>query len=175
VELRSRSRAAGVIPNGEYHSDRVGESGQIRARALCLEGETVVAERDNLNLQAHAVDSSLKGKSSVGILCERTGRNRYREAANLEGHVFGDRVNPIAVLTQGEGFVQIEARRRPCADFELRGGRGERNSGVATATATETGANPAGKGELVAGVSAPLTWSIVNPETILGAELKFAT
>jgi hypothetical protein len=33
LELRSRSRGAGVIPNGEYHRDRVGEPGQIRARA----------------------------------------------------------------------------------------------------------------------------------------------
>jgi hypothetical protein len=67
-------------------------------------------------MQSHAVNDSLKRKSPVGILLERARRNRYGDGPYLQGHVFRDRVNPIAVLTHGEGFVQLEA---PRTDFEL--------------------------------------------------------
>ena len=183
LEFCSRSRGAGVNTNGQYDSDRVGERGQIHACALCLECENVVAERRNLNLQAHAVDSPLKRKSSVGILFERTGRNRYGEGANLQGHVFRDRVSPIAVLTQGEGFVQIEARLWGAAVIpsfakdEAKGAGGPTSERLPTAQslviATETGPAPAGKGEPVMAVSAPVLESIVYPETL--PELTFAT
>ena len=105
LELRCHSRGAGVKTNGQYHSDRISQAYQIHACAQCGECENVVAERHNLNLQAHAVDDPLKRKSSVGILFERARRNRYGEGANLQGHVFRDRVNPIGVPTQGEGFL----------------------------------------------------------------------
>jgi hypothetical protein len=122
--VRCHDGAAGIVPNRQCHSDWVREVGQIHAFALRLECENVVAEVHNLNLQAHSVDDPLKRKSSMGNLLEGTRRNRYGEGANLQGHVFGQRVNPIAVRTQGEGFLQIEA---PLRNFELSEGRGERH------------------------------------------------
>jgi hypothetical protein len=75
TDLRDHGGAAGIVPNGQYHIDRVAEAGQIHAYALrlellCLEGENVVAERRNLNLQVQAVDDPLKRKSSAVILPE---------------------------------------------------------------------------------------------------------
>jgi hypothetical protein len=57
------------------------------------------------------LNDPLKHKSSLGNLLEGARRNRYGEGASLQGHVFGQRVNPIGVRAQGEGFLQIEARR----------------------------------------------------------------
>ena len=92
---------------------------------------------------------------------ERARWNRYGEGANLQGHVFRDRVNPIAVPSQGEEFVQIEARRGPCLDFQLCEGRAKGTSGV---MATETGATPAGKGEPAMGVSARCSGRSCSPK-----------
>src|SRR5260221_7820053 len=111
-------------PNGQNHSDRVGEARQIPAFAFCIECENVVTERYNLRLKFHVIDDPLKVKSSVGLLLERTRRNRYGEGPNLQGYVFRDRVNPFAVRAQGEGLLQIEAM---LCNFELSEGRGERH------------------------------------------------
>ena len=97
LEFCYRAGAAGIVPNGQYHSDRVGEAGQIHASALCLECEHVVAERHDLRLQTHAVNAPLKRKSSVGILFEGARRNPYGEGPNLQGHVFREGVNRIAI------------------------------------------------------------------------------
>jgi hypothetical protein len=93
------------------------------------------------------------------------------------------RVNPIAVLTQGEGFVQIEARLWGAAVIpsfakdEAKGTGGPTSERLPTAQslviATETGPAPAGKGEPVIAVSAPVLGWIVYPETL--PELTFAT
>jgi len=80
--------------------------------------------------------------------------NCYGEGANLQGHFFCDRVNPIGVLTQGEGFIQIEARRGPCHDSSFAKDEAKGTSGV---IATENGQDPVGKGEPAMAVSAPVS------------------
>ena len=57
--------SAAINPNGQYHSDWVGEAGQVHACAHRRESENVVAERHNLNLRSHSVDDALKRKSSL--------------------------------------------------------------------------------------------------------------
>jgi hypothetical protein len=94
----------------------------------------------------------------------------YGEGANLQGHVFRERVNPIAVLTQGEGFVQIEARRGPAVISSFAKDEAKGTSGL---LATETGPNPAANGEPAMAVSAPVLGLIVYPETLF--ESAFAT
>ena len=122
LSVRCHGGAAGIGPNGQNQSDRVGEASQIHAFAFCIECENVVAELHNLRLQFHVIDDPLKVKSSVGLLLEGTRRNRYGKGANLQGHVFGQRVNPIGVRAQGEGFLQFEAM---LCNLELSEGRGE--------------------------------------------------
>jgi hypothetical protein len=68
TSLRARTKRGGgpgVNTNGKNHSDRVGEDGKIRAYALRLECESLVAERHNLNLEAYSVEGALKRKSSL--------------------------------------------------------------------------------------------------------------
>jgi hypothetical protein len=50
LELGSRGGGARIDPNGQHHGDRVSQTGQVHACALCLECENVVAERHNLRL-----------------------------------------------------------------------------------------------------------------------------
>ena len=67
----------------------------------------------------------------------------------------------MAVLTQGEGFVQIEGRRRPAliSSFAKDEAKGISEGGVMSAT--ENGPTPAAKGEPAMAVSAPVLGSIV--------------
>jgi hypothetical protein len=55
-----------------------------------------------LHLQAYAANDPLELEPSVWILFEGARRNRYGEWADLQGHVFCERVNPIGVGTQGK-------------------------------------------------------------------------
>ena len=91
TDLRGHGGAAGIVPNGQYHIDRVAEAGQIHAHALrlellCLKGENVVAERRNLNLQVQAVDDPLKRKifrcDSAGMSLTESLRRRSQSAGS---------------------------------------------------------------------------------------------
>ena len=77
----------------------------IHACARRLEGEKVVAEWHNLNVQVHTVNDSPDQKYSDGVLLEGARRNHDREVptCRVTFSVTG------LMRSQGEGLLQIEA------------------------------------------------------------------
>src|SRR5713226_4038361 len=96
IEFSRHRRAATIIADGKFHSHRVYSTTQVRSLGLGFELEIVAAEGRDLNFQTHAADDSFELEPASVVLFEGACRNDCGEGTDLELHIFGEGISPVA-------------------------------------------------------------------------------
>src|SRR5437016_6413438 len=107
VSIDLRKRAASVVTDGKPHRHGL-RCPDLSALALGLELEAFAAPGLDLHFQPRASRNPFELERAVPVAPERALGDRRREGPDLENHILGERMNPVAPRTQSERSLYFE-------------------------------------------------------------------